>query len=70
MIIKLLKLFETNFRSFFIQHSTLNTQHSTFNTQHSTFNIQHSLFRPRLAQIFEDGGYLAGREILAMLLVA
>ena len=56
MIIKLLKLFETNFRSFFIQHST--------------FNIQHSLFRPRLAQIFEDGGYLAGREILAMLLVA
>ena len=25
---------------------------------------------PRLAQVFEDGEYLAGREILAMLLVA
>ena len=29
-----------------------------------------SLFRPRLAQVFEDGGYLAGREILATILVA
>ena len=41
-----------------------------FNIQHSTLNIQHSLLGPRLAQIFEDGGYLAGREILATLLVA
>ena len=50
--------------------STFNIQHLTFNIQHSTFNIQHSLLAPRLAQIFEDGGYLAGREILATLLVA
>ena len=28
------------------------------------------LLCPRLAQVFEDGGYLAGREILATILVA
>ena len=44
MIIKLLKLFETNFRSFF--YLTFNIQHLTFNIQHSTFNIQHSLYAP------------------------